>query len=326
MPMYKVRPFQGGPDSAVLAQHLPTCMYRVRNVHHHLQGGGSDAAATVSSLPQDEVDPSLQALESRQEEILKRLYELKAAVDGLSKMIQTPDADFDATNIIQADEHAPLTASAADLDDLLGKDYGALKDIVINANPSLPPLSLLVLHSLLCERYKILSAIHTHSSVKYVPEQLLKCFGEQTRKQSRHEYQLGLTLIWKDVLKPQMKFSVQTMCPIEGEGNIARFLFSLLGQKHNAVTATLIDSWVDTAIFQLKEGSNKERAAVLRSMNTALGKTSWLVGSELTVADVVTWCVLRQTESTNAVPTNVQKWLKSCENLAPFQSALKLLK
>lgn len=51
-------------------------------------------------------DPSLQALESRQDDILKRLYELKAAVDGLSKMIQTPDADLDVTNIIQADELA----------------------------------------------------------------------------------------------------------------------------------------------------------------------------------------------------------------------------
>ncbi|XP_053897633.1 aminoacyl tRNA synthase complex-interacting multifunctional protein 2 isoform X2 [Malaclemys terrapin pileata] len=274
----------------------------------------------------EEVDSSLLALESRQEEILKRLYELKTAVDGLSKMIQTPDADFDVTNIIQADEYAPLTANAADLDSMLGKDYGALKDIVINANPSQPPLSLLVLHSLLCERYKILSAVHTHSSVKCVPENLLKCFGEQTRKQSRHEYQLGFTLIWKNVPKPQMKFSIQTMCPIEGEGNIARFLFSLFGQKHNAVTSTLIDSWVDTAIFQLKEGSNKEKAAVLRSMNTTLGKTPWLGGNELTVADIVAWCALQQTSSSNAVPANVQKWMKSCENLAPFNSALKLLK
>lgn len=78
------------------------------------------------------------------------------------------------------------------------QDYGALKDIVINANPSLPPLSLLVLHRLLCERYKVLSAVHTHSSVKSVPENLLKCFGDQTKKQPRHEYQLGFTLIWKD--------------------------------------------------------------------------------------------------------------------------------
>ncbi|XP_014379061.1 aminoacyl tRNA synthase complex-interacting multifunctional protein 2 isoform X2 [Alligator sinensis] len=241
-------------------------------------------------------------------------------------MIQTPDADFDVTNIIQADEYSPLTANAADLDSMLGKGYGALKDIVINANPSLPPLSLLVLHSLLCEHYKILSAVHTHSSVKSVPENLLKCFGEQTKKQSRHEYQFGFTLIWKDVPKPQMKFSIQTMCPIEGEGNIARFLFSLFGQKYNAVTSTLIDSWVDTAIFQLKEGSSKEKAAVLRSMNASLGKTPWLVGSELTVADIVAWCALQQTGSSNAVPVNVHKWMKSCENLAPFNSVLRLLK
>ncbi|KFQ43301.1 Aminoacyl tRNA synthase complex-interacting multifunctional protein 2, partial [Nestor notabilis] len=272
-----------------------------------------------------EADPSLQALEARQELILKRLYELKSAVDGLSKMTQTPDADIDVTNIIQTND-CSLTASGADLDVMLGKDYGALKDVVINANPSLPPLSLLVLHNLLCERYKILSAVHTHSSVKSVPENLLKCFGEQTKKQLRHEYQLGFTLIWKDVPKPQMKFSIQTMCPIEGEGNIARFLFSLLGQKYNAVTSTLIDSWVDTAIFQLREGSTKEKGAVLRSMNAALGKASWLVGNELTIADIVAWSVLQQTGSANAAPTNVQKWMKSCENLAPFSSILKLLK
>ncbi|NXG34829.1 AIMP2 protein, partial [Dromaius novaehollandiae] len=316
MPMYKVRPLHGAPG-AVLAEQLPACMYRLPNLHR--------SPPPAAAPHQEEVDPSLQALESRQEEILKRLYELKSAVDGLSKMIQTPDADFDVTNIIQTDECSPLTANA-DLDLMLGKDYGALKDIVINANPSLPPLSLLVLHSLLCERYKMLSAVHTHSSVKSVPENLLKCFGEQTKQQPRQEYQLGFTLIWKDVLKPQMKFSIQTMCPIEGEGNIARFLFSLLGQKYNAVTSTLIDSWVDTAIFQLKEGSSKEKGAVLRSMNAALGKAPWLVGNELTVADIVAWCALQQTGSANAAPANVQKWMKSCENLAPFNSVMKLLK
>ncbi|KAL7979231.1 hypothetical protein Chor_015255 [Crotalus horridus] len=351
MPMYKVRPFRDGAGPAVLAQHLPTCMYRMRCAHREADGPPGLASSPPPSSPQqDEVDPTLQALEFRQEEILKRLYELKAAVDGLSKMIQTPDADFDATNIIQTDDHVSLTVSSAELDSLLGKasgkaldkwkspeqltevkfvlkqDYGGLKDIVINASPSFPPLSLLILHSFLCEKYKILSTVHTHSSVKNVPEKLLKCFGEQTKKQLRHEYQLGVTLIWKDVPKPQMKFSVQTMCPIEGEGNIARFLFSLLGAKHNAVTATLIDSWVDTALFQLQGGSNKEKAAVLRGMDATLGKTSWLVGNELTVADVVAWCALQQTGGTEAVPAHVQKWLRSCENLAPFNAALKLLK
>lgn len=123
-----------------------------------------------------------------------------------------------------------------------------------------------------------------------------------------------------------MKFSVQTMCPIEGEGNIARFLFSLFGHKYNAVTSTLIDSWVDTAIFQLQEGSSKEKGAVLRSMNAALGRAAWLGGSELSVADVVAWCALRQTGGAGAAPANVQRWMKSCENLAPFSSVMKLLK
>uniref|UniRef100_A0A2I3LY57 Aminoacyl tRNA synthase complex-interacting multifunctional protein 2 n=1 Tax=Papio anubis TaxID=9555 RepID=A0A2I3LY57_PAPAN len=251
MPMYQVKPYHGG--GAPLRVELPTCMYRLPNVHCR-SGGPALGAGHV-------------------------------------------------------------------------QDYGALKDIVINANPASPPLSLLVLHRLLCEHFRVLSTVHTHSSVKSVPENLLKCFGEQNKKQPRQEYQLGFTLIWKNVPKTQMKFSIQTMCPIEGEGNIARFLFSLFGQKHNAVNATLIDSWVDIAIFQLKEGSSKEKAAVFRSMNSALGKSPWLAGNELTVADVVLWSVLQQTGGCSVtVPANVQRWMRSCENLAPFNTALKLLK
>lgn len=36
-------------------------------------------------------------------------------------MIQTPDADFDVTNIIQTDEFSPLSTNGADLDLMLGK-------------------------------------------------------------------------------------------------------------------------------------------------------------------------------------------------------------
>lgn len=46
---------------------------------------------------------------------------MKAAVDGLSKMIQTPDADLDVSDIIQADEPAALSTSALDLNSVLGK-------------------------------------------------------------------------------------------------------------------------------------------------------------------------------------------------------------
>ncbi|KAJ1067309.1 hypothetical protein K5549_010427 [Capra hircus] len=323
MPMYQVKPYHEGSGS--LRVELPTCMYRLPNVH-----GRTGSPAPSADHVQEASDPSLQALESRQDDILKRLYELKAAVDGLSKMIQTPDADLDVTNIIQADELAALSTSTVDLNAMLGQDHGALKDIVINANPASPPLSLLVLHRLLCGHYKVLSSVHTHSAVRSVPAKLLQCFGGCRWQVPKPVMMSGAggTLAFSPnrLPKTQMKFSVQTMCPIEGEGNIARFLFSLFGQKQDAVNLTLIDNWVDVAIFQLKEGSSKEKAAVFRSMNSALGKTPWLVGDELTVADVVLWSVLRQTGGCGGTaPANVQKWMRACENLAPFHTALKLL-
>lgn len=153
--MYQVKPYHEGSGS--LRVELPTCMYRLPNVH-----GRTGSPAPSADHVQEASDPSLQALESHQDDILKRLYELKAAVDGLSKMIQTPDADLDVTNIIQADEPAALSTSTVDLNAMLGQDHGALKDIVINANPASPPLSLLVLHRLLCDHYKVLSSVHTH--------------------------------------------------------------------------------------------------------------------------------------------------------------------
>lgn len=79
------------------------------------------------------------------------------------------------------------------------KDLGALRDIVINANPAQPPLSLLVLHSLLSQRYRVLSTVHVHSSVTSVPPQLLSCLGPRhADSYARQMFQLGFTLIWKD--------------------------------------------------------------------------------------------------------------------------------
>lgn len=127
------------------------------------------------------------------------------------------------------------------------------------------------------------------------------------------------------VPKLQMKFSIQNMCPIEGEANVARFLFKLLTPyPTDPALATLVDSWVDTAFFQLAGGSAKERAAVLRSLNSALGRSPWLVGQEFSLADVACYCCVLQSGSASAVPNNVQRWLKSCDNLGHFGPA-KLL-
>ncbi|KAM3597981.1 uncharacterized protein V6R79_012030 [Siganus canaliculatus] len=277
-----------------------------------------------------DVDPAVKALEARQDEIMRKLYELKAAVEGLAKTVTTPDADLDLTvsSSLSSQSFSSTTLKGiTDLDTVLGKDIGALRDIVINANPAHPPLSLLVLHSLLCQRYRVLSTVHVHSSVPSVPPQLLSCLGPRhADSYARHLFQLGFTLIWKDVPKLQMKFSVRNMCPIEGEANVARFLFKLLAPyPSEPALATLVDSWVDMAFFQLAEGSTKERSAVLRSLNSALGRSPWLAGSEFTLADISCYCCVLQSGISSGAPANVQRWIKSCENLGHFNPAKLLL-
>lgn len=123
-----------------------------------------------------------------------------------------------------------------------------------------------------------------------------------------------------------MKFNAQSMCPIEGEANIARFLFRLLGaEPQDPVAATLMDCWIDTAVFQLAEGGSKERAAVLRSLNSALGRSPWLLGQEFSLADIVCACCILQAGQTTSAPANVQHWLKACQNLGHFDCVYPLL-
>lgn len=316
--MYQVKPISGN-DMMV---DLPTCMYKLTNIH--AQG----SSCPEHALQNGHLDPAMAALEARQDEILSRLYELKAAVDGLAKTVTTPDADLDLT--VTGLSQGPASTAfreTVELDSLLGKDLGALRDIVINANPARPPLTLLVLHDLLCQRYRVLSTVHVHSSVPAVPPQLLSCLGPRhADSYTRQCFQLGFTLIWKDVPKLQMKFSVQKMCPIEGEANVARFLYRLLSPyPDDPVLAALIDSWVDTAFFQLSEGSPKERATVLRALNGSLGRDPWLAGAELSLADIVLYCCVRQTGPAASTLANVQRWLKACDNLGHFGPAHRLL-
>ncbi|KAK1799444.1 hypothetical protein P4O66_007669 [Electrophorus voltai] len=288
-------------------------------------GGFHPTLLSLINSQNGDVDPALKALEARQDEILRKLYDLKAAVDGLAKTVTTPDADLDATTLPQSPTGSPFTGTA-DLDALLGKDVGALRDIVVNANPANPPFSLLVLHGLLCRRYRVLSSVYVHSSVTSVPPQLLSCLGQPPADSyTRDRFQLGFTLIWKDVPTLQMKFSTPSMCPIEGEANVARFLFRLLGaEPRDPVAATRADCWVDVGI-QLAEGSAKERAGAVRALNGALSCSPWLLGSELSLADIVCACSLLWAGQADAAPANVKRWLQACRNLGHFDCVYTLL-
>lgn len=71
-----------------------------------------------------EVDPAVKALEARQDEIMRKLHELKATVDGLAKTVTTPDADLDLTvsSSLSSQCYSSTTfKGVTDLDTVLGK-------------------------------------------------------------------------------------------------------------------------------------------------------------------------------------------------------------
>ncbi|ESO89130.1 hypothetical protein LOTGIDRAFT_106366, partial [Lottia gigantea] len=205
---------------------------------------------------------------------------------------------------------------------------GKLHDIVVYIDPSSIPYSLLVLYHQLQQHYSILASTHLHSSVSYVPDNIQNLFNNGL-VQSRKDYQIALTVIWKKVLfGPRLMVDPSKQTAIEGEVNVARYLQRLLDSSFDSgdvVQATQIDEWLDTAQIQYNNGSNKERAAVMRSLNAKLGKSSWLVGDRCSLADVAMWSVLQQSGQVDNVPGNVKKWLTSCNASSLFAYALKFV-
>lgn len=115
---------------------------------------------------------------------------------------------------------------------------------------------------------------------------------------------------------------------VQGEANIARYLASLHNLSHDEtdiLTATQIDEILDMAQLQILEGSSKKRSAALRTLNFLLDEKEWLCGSKASVADIVCWSALYQTNLTATLPENVKKWLNLCNQQEHFRIARKFV-
>ena len=124
-----------------------------------------------------------------------------------------------------------------------------------------------------------------------------------------------------------MMVSPKSHSAICGEASIARHLARLLNPAYDSNSvdvATRIDTWIDLAMT-LANGNNKEKAAVVRNLNGTLGKSDWLVGGQLTVADVMMWSAMQQSKQVQSATGNVRKWLDTCNGHAAFQLALTLV-
>ena len=86
----------------------------------------------------------------------------------------------------------------------------------------------------------------------------------------------------------------------------------------------MIDQWVESA-ERFSHGNNKERASVLKSMNTHLGKSEWMVGESASLADVMLWGAVTQAKESGKAPANVKKWYQRCCDMEVFRFVVDML-
>ncbi|XP_071965255.1 aminoacyl tRNA synthase complex-interacting multifunctional protein 2-like [Antedon mediterranea] len=293
MTMYHVEPYYKFSNSDV---ELPNSMYPLKSIYDFGEG---------------EENSTLVELERRQERILQELNLLKNEVETLSARYAPKSGSRQVARVSTANTN--------------WLKNGVVHDIVINANPNQPPHSLFVLYKLLSEQCTCAVAVHTHSSIKVLPFQLSECFGECTTK--RNKAQIMLTLIWKDVTRVEMVINPNSQTPIQGEANVGRYLARLLNPAYDAddiIRATEIDNWIDLATNSFLNGSSRDRTAAIKTLNSHLGKQDWLMGDEVSLADIMMWSMLHQSgqEVENA---NIQKWNKACGVHPLFDKAQGLL-
>jgi aminoacyl tRNA synthase complex-interacting multifunctional protein 2 len=302
--MYKLQPY----FDRSLQVELPTCMYKLKSYY-----GSHDISSKGTSCIKD-TDPTLRELENRQEAILRRLEQLKSEVNKLAQKSGQLNSSSSKTSSVTLQSSSVLESG--------------LCDIVINADPTSPPLSVLILKELLAQYYRVLTVCHTHSSSPPVSEALGALGVNNGILIDRGQYQLVITLIWRNVNDgPILMVKPHQQTAIHGEANIVRYLARLLHPAYDEIDpamATEIDTFLDLSC-QLKKGNAKEKAAVLRTLNARLGKNEYLVGGSPGLADIVLWSAIHQAKMGQGAPGNVSKWLANCSLHPIFKNAVDVL-
>lgn len=111
-----------------------------------------------------------------------------------------------------------------------------------------------------------------------------------------------------------MMVSPHNQTPVQGLANVLRYLIReycpSLYEGQGAERASEIDSWLDTVTNVLlgSRSSAKEKASVAKKMNSRLGANGYLVGDQLSLADLLGyWAVCGQ--GAIKLTNNIRDWL-----------------
>ncbi|XP_028395150.1 aminoacyl tRNA synthase complex-interacting multifunctional protein 2-like [Dendronephthya gigantea] len=287
--MYKIKPIY---DNSDLVIELPTCMYKMKNIH---EDSSDDTAID---------NPELLELISHQETVLKELEKLKLEIDQIGEDIGLSSKTKPAAKATSAKE-PPTTPAPISC------------NMVVKTSPKDPPFSVYLLYQLALKHGLDCSTMsHTHSSLPgQVPDNIQKLFDNSCCRNS----DICLRFIWRsDILAPNLMISIANQSPILGESNILRFLARQflpdLYNAHSPLQIATIDDWLSSAI---QFTSTKDGETFIQNLNTHLGKHNWLSGDAISIADIYCSVALIKSNSNRKLPKNVSKWMANCRKELP---------
>lgn len=296
--MYSLKPVY--TDTKV---EMPTCMYAMKSLH-----GESGEMQTIPATN----DPDLQALMDRDQKISADLAQLTNEMKKLSEELGHTFGE--SSPIVPSSSNNKMKMSS-NLETTLPK---GVCDLVISVSPSRPSLSsILIAEVLKSNGIHVAMTVQKHSSLK---EDIPGYMGAVRGRTQVNVEKVVFTYVWKeDLLTPSVMQSPLRQAKIVGDANVGRFLCRMLCpqlyDESNIDNATLMDKWIDLSV-QMTNGSNKEKEAVMKEMNSYLGKNDYFCGVTLTLADITLLAaVLSNMNSFKAVPKNVKKWLGSMKEI-----------
>ncbi|KFD55338.1 hypothetical protein M514_03678 [Trichuris suis] len=207
-------------------------------------------------------------------------------------------------------------------------------DLAVIMDPSDPPLYLPILYKLLTQRLKMPVAfkVFVHSSVKSLPSQLCDSFFEAAPSFDQNSCKFTISAIWakpEGSLLPCINLGIGSGQLYFGHTAVAKFLASAAGiyacTMNNSVETLYCDIWCQRAVaFSRFE---KQRAALLQSLDAWLATRDAVAFSSLSIADLLLWSVLfRSCKKSDSFPSNVKRWFDSCSSLACFSHVVTHLK
>jgi len=274
-----------------LSLERPTMIkYKIDNIRDLV--GHKVNLGMVKQNPICRIDKSGNSEERRIQHLNKRFDRIESRLEFIQQKMQALGVKSMAQSTTGGSSLSGVNSSASST------------DIIIKAHPSRPPFSVDAMLKLVCKSFSVSTSTHTHSSVEK-PGSYQLPVSDVTRSGA----DLRLTLIYTNVDNTSL------LCrgtEVKGEENVLRYITRMLDTRTDCRLYETLGlqrtADIDNILDRLSDSSKHNVTSLVSGL---VAKQSFLVGEELTLADLLGLSLCTQQKISSPA---IQNWAKRLRN------------